>query len=218
MSNVTNSIKHSKSGPWLGIALTHKGGKPISDKWAISYASRKFGVPKDQIEWKRTGGCILVRQKVESDEVGFLSFEQFKRWVYGTPTENDPHYNAYRQFGYGVWLMRAYPDEWGTGDQSELVTELRQDYDWYRLEYYLDANLEDDLSTLERFLHGKALFELTVPDDDVRHAVHIWSESNGREFVILACADGSIYPTVLPADHLQETGRKFKAFDDWLDS
>ena len=218
-----------KNNDWLGLTLTRtikeKGKKkniPVTDKWAIAYAAKKFGVDPDDIILERDNTLIRVRVNVEDeDDIEFMSLEQFTFEVYGFPDENDKHYDTFKQFGYRNWLVKTYPDEWGKGEYNKLLANLKMDYNWYRLEEYLDVELEPPYDVLSEFLSGNRILyqveskacELTINFPEFTCGIEVWEEDTGI-LVLFIDEEGELYPMMVkPEWVISEEDEVFEGFE-----
>lgn len=212
---------------WLGLTLTRKvkdGDKTktikTTDKWAINYAAKKFGVEPEDIELERDETIIKVRVIPET-EVEFISFEQFTYDVYGFPDEDDPYYETYKQFGYSTWLIKAYPEEWGIGEYDRLLFDLRCDYHWYRLEEFLGEDIGDDVgNTLNDFLAGHHIIvqlpgllqQIPLNFPTFSCGILIWEEER-ETFCLFLDDKGDMYPILAKNENIEVTDEVFDGFE-----
>lgn len=218
-----------KNGEWLGLTLTREVKTvnktkivDVTDEYAIAYAAKKFGVNPEDIELDRDATLIKVRP-YQDDEVEFMSFDQFIYEVYGIPDTTDEHYNTFEQFGYGVWLSRKYPDEWGTGERDKFLALLREDYHWYRLEEYLECELDEEsvFSILNDFLASNSIY-IPKPGSNCKDSINfpeftcgilVWSEDPGELFILFIDGEGALHPVVVKDDCVEDTGEIFEGFE-----
>ena len=220
---------------WLGLTLTRtrkvrRNGKIVvqetdtTDEWAIAYAAKKFDVPEDMIELLRDETIIKVRVKQEGEEdmVEFMSFEQFTYEIYGFPDREDKYYTTYRDFGYSSWLMKAYPEDWGSGEYDQMMFDLRCSYHWYRLEEYLEEELEENATdVLDDFLAGQCIVVqlpsmaqvLPINFPELVCGILIWEEEP-ETFCLFVDDEGELYPIAVKSDMVEITDEIFEGFDD----
>lgn len=192
-----------------------------TDAWARAYAAKKLGVSEDEIEVVRDGTIIKCRViDPNEEEIEFLSFDNWVYETFGFPDENDEFYDKFKQFGYNVWLINAYPDEFsGNVTMIGIRQSLEIDYHWYRLETFLGEDFGSSTASLEAYLPGNDIvypkgdiaFELPLNFSSIDFGFLLWSEDLG-EFVLFVTEDDDYVPMLVKASELEMSG---EVFDGW---
>jgi len=193
-----------KKDEWLGLNTVRtiklkrdkKENVPVTDEYAIAYAAKKFGVSVDDIELRRTDGCILVRVVSDTEDVELPSFDEYMLEMYPIPIAEDEFYEEYIEFGYNVYLSNAYPDVWRKSGVTwgDIRAGVKVDYHWYCIGMAAgctDAELDD--SAVESFLTGQPLvisttgipfvFGLKIPVSTT--GILVWEDDPGNLCVFL---------------------------------
>lgn len=163
-----------------------------------------------------SGFCRIVIERRK-----LLTFDEYVRYIYGEPDEDDEFWDEYVNFGYDVWLINAYPDDWGIGCMADMWMREETDYNWYCVENILGIEVRNSLDALGSVLRKKPIL---APQSDIicRNLMKIPRNSIGifigeNELGILALfldSENQLFPLVVDRDDVIFTGDVFDGFED----
>jgi len=208
---------------WLGLALTDKAGNRLTDDAAIAYAAKHFGVDESQIELERDNTIIRVRV-LDEDVVDIPTFDEWLQETYGTPEPKTELYRVWKKFGYGNYLIHAYPEIFATNGITllDIYGHQRHLYYWQCVNLMV-GNAADDEATEQQLLDlidGLSLIRLTsnvaVPGvvmlEQDTLGVPIWDETNG--LLCLFCLEDDLILAVIQPHEHEALERTFVRWED----
>jgi len=153
-----------------------------------------------------------------------MSMSEYVRSLYPPPKRNDNHYRDYKRFGYGVYLMQAYPGTWKQSGTPlvDIHKQCTADYNLYKLDVVVsgisDNPPESSLDDLLELFMGQPIvlaaadvrgFDLLLISAETP-GVEIWAE-DFRKFCVFLTEEG-LQPWL--CDEVVKTGDVFESWED----
>ena len=159
-----------------------------------------------------------------TDEIEVPTFDEWLQDVYGIPKPQTEFYTVWKKFGYGNYLIRAYPEIFAANGVTRLdiYGHQRHLYYWYCFNLMVGTVIDDELTEQQvlDLLDGLGIVRLienvVVPGvvmlEQDTLGVPVWDENEGQ--LCLFCLEDDLILAVIQSHQYEEIGRVFTCWED----